>query len=194
MLQPLDTGGQRMERDAPEDLLLRAGAGELRAFELLYDRTAMLVHAVARDVLGDEQQAEEVTQEALVEVWRTAARYRPERGDAVAWLLTVAHRRAVDRLRSVRSARERETRFAARSHEIAHDSVVEAVLTRGEYRQVRRCLSTLTALQLEAVTLTYYCGLTYREAAQRLAAPASTVKTRLRDGLIRLRDCLHAQR
>ncbi|MFR9731041.1 ECF RNA polymerase sigma factor SigK [Saccharopolyspora sp. MS10] len=193
MWQPVVDGRRTAgERDPVEELLLRVGAGEVEAFAPLYDRTALPVHAVARAVLDDAGQAEEVTQETMVEVWRTAARYRPEQGRALAWVLTLARRRAVDRLRSVRSARARDARFAARSHEVAHDSVVEAVLVRGEHRQVRRCLAALTALQLESVTLTYYGGLTYREAAERLSAPAATVKTRLRDGLIRLRDCLDA--
>lgn len=186
MRQPQGAGA----RDGPEALLLRVAAGDPRAFELLYDRVVVLVHAAARDVLDDDGHAEEVTQEAMVEVWRTAARYRPERGGAIGWVLTVAHRRAVDRLRSVRSSRARDARFAARSHRIAHDSVVEAVLIRSEHCEVRSCLAGLTALQREAVALTYYCGLDHREAARRLAAPAATVKTRLRDGLIRLRDCL----
>ncbi len=143
-----------------------------------------------RAVLRDQAQSEEVTQEVLVEVWRTAPRYRRDRGTAVNWILTLAHRRAVDRVRSADAAAARDHKAALLDRLPEYDEVAERVEASLEREQVRRCLRTLTELQRQSVTLAYYRGLTYREVAEALALPLGTVKTRLRDGLIRLRDCL----
>ena len=146
------------------------------------------VWGVVLRVVRDPAQSEEVAQEVLVEVWRTAPRYDPMLGGAMAWVLTVAHRRAVDRVRSAQAARVREARFGVESIEREFDEVAETVTTNLEREQVRRCLGSLTALQRESVELAYYGGRTYTEVAELLKAPLGTVKTRLRDGLIRLRD------
>ncbi|MBO7939216.1 sigma-70 family RNA polymerase sigma factor [Streptomyces sp. S9] len=171
-------------------LLHEVALGDQEAFAALYDAVAGSVLGVARAVLRDQAQSEEVAQDVLVEVWRTAPRYRPERGTVINWILTLAHRRAVDRVRSVEAAAARDTKAALLDHQPAYDEVTEEVETRLEREQVRRCLRTLTELQRQSVTLAYYRGLTYREVAEALAVPVGTVKTRLRDGLIRLRDCL----
>ncbi|MYR00700.1 MULTISPECIES: sigma-70 family RNA polymerase sigma factor [unclassified Streptomyces] len=171
-------------------LLHEVALGDQEAFAALYDTVAGSVLGVARAVLRDQAQSEEVAQDVLVEVWRTAPRYQPERGSALSWILTLAHRRAVDRVRSVEAAAARDTRAALLDHQPAYDEVTEQVESRLEQEQVRRCLRTLTELQRQSVTLAYYRGLTYREVAEALALPLGTVKTRLRDGLIRLRDCL----
>ena len=102
----------------------------------------------------------------------------------------MAHRRAVDRVRSAQSASDREVKVAQRDHTPDYDVVLEQVESRLELEQVRRCLDSLTALQRQSVTLAYYGGHTYREVAEALEVPLGTVKTRMRDGLIRLRDCL----
>ncbi|EGX56903.1 sigma factor [Streptomyces zinciresistens K42] len=172
------------------ELLHRVALGDHQAFAALYDRVAGSVLGVARAVLRDRAQSEEVAQEVLVEVWRTAPRYRPDRGTPANWILTLAHRRAVDRVRSVEAAAARERRAALLDRLPEFDEVTEEVEARLEREQVRRCLRTLTQVQREAVTLAYYRGLTYREVADVLTLPLGTVKTRLRDGLIRLRDCL----
>ncbi|MFJ4804755.1 sigma-70 family RNA polymerase sigma factor [Streptomyces murinus] len=171
-------------------LLHEVALGDQEAFAALYDTVAGSVLGVARAVLRDQAQSEEVAQDVLVEVWRTAPRYQPERGSALNWILALAHRRAVDRVRSVEAAAARDTRAALLDHQPAYDEVTEQVESRLEQEQVRRCLRTLTELQRQSVTLAYYRGLTYREVAEALALPLGTVKTRLRDGLIRLRDCL----
>ncbi|GAA2464453.1 MULTISPECIES: sigma-70 family RNA polymerase sigma factor [Streptomyces] len=171
-------------------LLHEVALGDQEAFAAVYDTVAGSVLGVARAVLRDRAQSEEVAQDVLVEVWRTAPRYQPERGSALNWILTLAHRRAVDRVRSVEAAAARDTRAALLDHQPAYDEVTEQVESRLEQEQVRRCLRTLTELQRQSVTLAYYRGLTYREVAEALALPLGTVKTRLRDGLIRLRDCL----
>nr|BFD88533.1 sigma-70 family RNA polymerase sigma factor [Streptomyces sp. Xyl84] len=173
-----------------EQLVGKVALGDREAFAAVYDLVAAPVLGVVRGVLRDRAQSEEVSQEVLVEVWRTAPRYRPERGTAINWILTLAHRRAVDRIRSVEASAAREERAARLDRLPEYDEVTEQVEARLEREQVRRCLRTLTEVQRQSVTLAYYRGLTYREVAEALALPLGTVKTRLRDGLIRLRDCL----
>ncbi|MDQ1640750.1 MAG: polymerase sigma-70 factor, subfamily [Actinomycetota bacterium] len=173
-----------------DDLLTLVARGDGPAFEVLYDEVANAVFGVVRRVLRDPAQSEEVTQEVLVEVWRTATRFDPERGSATTWILTMAHRRAIDRVRSSQASQDRDLRVATRDHVRDYDQVAEQVEARLEQEQVRRCLEQLTDLQRESITLAYYGGHTYREVAELLDLPLGTVKTRLRDGLIRLRDCL----
>ncbi len=182
-------GPQRRGPDL-EELVAKVAFGDQDAFGSLYDAVAGPVLGLVRRVLRDPAQSEEVTQEVMLEIWRTAARFRPERGAAMSWVMTMAHRRAVDRVRSAQAATDREHRAAAASQTPAYDEVVEQVESRIEREQVRRCLRGLTELQRESVTLAYYRGCTYREVAELLGVPLGTVKTRLRDGLIRLRDCL----
>jgi RNA polymerase sigma-70 factor (ECF subfamily) len=174
--------------ETPGDLLSRVARGDEAAFSALYDELAPRVFGLCRRVLRDPAQAEEVAQEALLEVWRTASRYDPAKGSAASWALTIAHRRAVDRVRSEQASTERERRLA--TEEVPYDEVVEEATARLERQQVRRCLGSLTELQREAITLAYYQGYSYREVAERLDTGLPTVKTRMRDGLIRLRDCL----
>jgi len=139
-------------------------------------------------VVRDPSLSEEVTQEVFVEVWRAASRFDAGKGSPMAWVATIAHRRAVDRVRSEQRSADRDRRAA--SSLIAYDDVAETVEDNLDRERVRRCLRTLTDLQREAVTLAYYGGYTYREVANLLRVPAGTVNTRMRDGLIRLRDCL----
>lgn len=187
-LTAIDGGGGVMPDD--EGLLLAVARGDHDAFEALYDRFAANVFGVVRRTLRDPSQSEEVTQEVFVELWRQAARFDPERGRASTWILTFAHRRAVDRVRAEQSRRDRTDRVAAREHRREHDEVAESVELRLEHQQVRAALEVLTPLQREAVELAYYRGLTYREVAEQLGAPLGTIKTRMRDGLIRMRDAL----
>ncbi|MGW5863981.1 ECF RNA polymerase sigma factor SigK [Streptomyces sp. NPDC055239] len=177
----------------PDELLLLIAKGDQSAFEKLYDLVSGPVHGLVRRVLRDPAQSEEVVQEVLLELWRTAARFDPARGSAFAWIFTLAHRRAVDRVRSTRAASERERRAAVeRGEGPAFDQVAEAVEAGLERERVRRCLGRLTDLQRQAVTLAYYDGYTYREVSRRLSVPLGTVKTRMRDGLLRMRECLGA--
>jgi len=141
-----------------------------------------------RKVLRDPSQSEEVAQEVLLEVWRAASRFDPARGSATSWVLTIAHRRAVDRVRSESAATAREQKLAP-GPDTADDvaELAEAALDR---RRVRRCLGALTTLQAQSVRLAYYGGYSYPQVSELLGVPLGTIKTRIRDGLIRLRDCL----
>ncbi|MFE6510755.1 ECF RNA polymerase sigma factor SigK [Nocardioides sp. NPDC057767] len=173
----------------PARVLTAVAGGDLDAFGSLYDVMAPLVFGVARRVVRDPSRAEEVTQEVFTEVWRQAARFDPSRGSVRTWMLTIAHRRAVDTVRSSQASRAREEQVARREPvEVAGPE--DAVVTAAEYQDVRRCLDSLTPLQSQAVRLAYYQGFTYPEVAELLGRPLPTVKTRMRDGLIRLRDCL----
>ncbi|GAA4790778.1 sigma-70 family RNA polymerase sigma factor [Streptomyces sp. C10-9-1] len=190
MNEPAPIGGPALAGPDLQELLALVARGDQDAFAELYDAVSGTVLGLVRAVLRDPAQSEEVTQEVLVEVWRTAARFKPSLGSARTWILTLAHRRAVDRVRSAQAATDREHRAALLERTPAYDEVTEQVEARLEREQVRRCLGGLTELQRQSVTLAYYRGLAYREVAELLAVPLGTVKTRLRDGLIRLRDCL----
>ena len=174
----------------PADLMARVARGDSAAFAQLYDLMAPRVYGLIRRVLRNPAQSEEVTQEVMVEIWRTATRYDADRGSLTSWILTMAHRRAIDRVRSEQSSTDREQAVAAASSITEYDEVAETVTTNLEVEQVRHCLGSLTELQRESVTLAYYGGYSYREVAELLDAKLATIKARMRDGLIRLRDCL----
>ncbi|BCY11174.1 ECF RNA polymerase sigma factor SigK [Actinoplanes sp. L3-i22] len=176
----------------PGELLRATARGDEQAFARLYDLVAPRVYGLIRRMLRDPALAEEVAQEVLVEVWRTAARFDPACGSATAWVFTIAHRRAVDRVRAEQTAADRTMRAGVAAIDTPYDSVADEVSGRLERQQVRHCLDDLTELQRQAVTLAYYQGYSYPQVAELLKAPVGTVKTRMRDGLIRLRDCLGA--
>lgn len=180
-------GGRGAETE--RELLAGVVTGSESAFAELYDLIAPPVHAVVLRVIRDPSQAEEVTQEVLVELWRLAPRFDERRGSVRTWASTVAHRRAVDRVRATQSARDRDQRDTVeRTAPPDHDQVAEVVEDRLERERVTRALDSLTPTQRESIELAYFSGYTYREVAVVLDVPEGTIKTRIRDGLIRLRD------
>jgi RNA polymerase sigma-70 factor (ECF subfamily) len=171
-----------------ESLLARVAEGDQQAFGELYDQISPRVFGLIRRLLVDHAQSEEVTQEVFLEIWQSATRYQPSRGGATTWILTMAHRRAVDRIRSSQSGRDRDVKIGIRDYVAEYDNVAETVETTIENERVKEALSQLTELQRQAVTLAYYGGYSHSEVAAMLSVPIGTVKTRLRDAMIRLRD------
>ena len=171
-----------------EDLLGRVAQGDQHAFAELYDRTASRVFGLVKRLLRDHAQSEEVTQEIFLEIWQTATRYDAGKGGAMAWMLTMTHRRAVDRVRASQSSRDRDTRIGVRDFAPEFDSVAENVEITIESERVKEAMKRLTELQRQAVSLAYFGGYSHSEVSQMLKVPIGTVKTRLRDGMIRLRD------
>jgi RNA polymerase sigma-70 factor (ECF subfamily) len=182
------------DHHAPDDaqdplgvLLSRAGRGDQSAFSELYDSLAPLLHGVVLQVVRDPAQSEEVTQEAFIELWRLAPRYDASRGSVRSWATTLAHRRAIDRVRSEQSGRDRTDR-EAQKRPIQTADVAEQVVATIDGTRVRKALERLTDIQRQAVELAYFGGHSYREVAVLLNVAEGTIKTRIRDAMIRLRD------
>lgn len=171
-------------------LLRRVAHQDSEAFAQLYDATSARVYGMVCRVLRDRGYSEETTQDVYLQVWRTAESYDPASGSALAWLLTLAHRRAVDRVRSEQAATQRDSRYGLATVERDADNVTDAVLAGEDRRRVAECLGGLTDIQRECIELAYYQGLTYVQVSERLSANLATVKSRMRDGLRSLRNCL----
>ena len=168
-------------------LLLQIAQGDQAAFARMYDLLSPRVFGLILRVLVDRSQSEEVLQEVFLEVWQSADRFAPNRGQGRSWILTIAHRRAVDRVRSAQASTDRDVRAGFRDLEVPHDDVAEQVELRIEGERVATALSRLTDAQREALTLAYYGGYSQSEIAVLVGAPLGTIKTRMRDGLSRLR-------
>ena len=171
-------------------LLRRVAHHDSGAFAELYDATRSRVYGMVCRVLRDRGYSEETTQDVYLQVWRTAESYDPASGSALAWLLTLAHRRAVDRVRAEQAASQRDSRYGASTVERESDHVTDAVLSGEDRRRVTACLEGLTDIQRECIELAYYQGMTYVQVSERLSANLATVKSRMRDGLRGLRNCL----
>lgn len=194
---PEGTGGRGPAADLPDEvgprlaeLLHRSSLGDEQAFAELYDATSARLHGLVLRVVRNPAQAEEVTQEVFLEVWRMASRFDPARGSALSWLMTIGHRKAVDRVRSAEASTRRDTSYHQQTQPIDHDATADAAHTSLEAQRVRTALQALTPVQHEAVKLAYFGGYTHTEVATMLDLPVGTAKTRIRDGLIRLRDAM----
>jgi RNA polymerase sigma-70 factor (ECF subfamily) len=174
-------------KDPLGTLLGRAGRGDQAAFGELYDALAPLLHGLVLKVVRDPAQSEEVTQEAFIELWRLAPRYDASRGTVRSWAATIAHRRAIDRVRSEQAGRDRTER-ESQKRPIQDNDVAEQVVANIDGTRVRKALERLTEMQRQALELAYFGGHTYREVALLLDVAEGTIKTRIRDGMIRLRD------
>ncbi|WP_423921739.1 ECF RNA polymerase sigma factor SigK [Frigoribacterium sp. 2-23] len=180
-----------LDRDQTDEVLLALAAdGQHAPFAQFYDRAAPRVLGIVQRVLVDRAQAEEVTQEVFLETWQHAARFDPAKGKALSWVLTMAHRRAIDRVRASQSSRDRDLTIGIRDFTASSDDVAHTAETRLEHARVTRALGSLTAFQREALELVYFGGLTHSEAARHADVALGTMKTRLRDGLIALRRVL----
>lgn len=179
---------------AAAELAARLGAiagGDRDAFAAFYDDTCARVFGLASRIVRNPTLAEEITQEVYLQVWTSTARqYDPALASPIGWLMTLTHRRSVDRVRAEQSASDRNHLYGASHLGRDHDTVSEQVEQRLDEQRVTDCLDTLTATQREAIGLAYYSGRTYREVAENLDVALPTVKSRIRDGLIRLKNCL----
>jgi len=185
--------GERRSTDEAGDLLVRVARGDETAFTSFYDLIIERVYGVVLSVLRDPAQSEEVTQEVMVELWRTAPKFDAERGNSTTWAVTIAHRRAVDRVRSEQSHRTRDDREARLAGTGSAPDTGTEVIDRLERQRIRAALAELTTPQRESIELAFFAGHSHVEVAALLGLPLGTVKTRIRDGLIRLRDRLELQ-
>jgi RNA polymerase sigma-70 factor (ECF subfamily) len=186
-LMPVPTS-ESVEDLSIESLLREVADGSRAAFAEMYDRISSRVMGLVTRLLRDRAQSEEVTQEVFLEIWQSASKFDQNRGSGMAWVLTMAHRRAVDSIRSAQKSHDRDIKIGIRDMEREFDGVAETVEIRIENERVKGAMSRLTPLQREAVILAYYGGYSHSEMSQILGIPLGTVKTRLRDGMIRLRD------
>jgi RNA polymerase sigma-70 factor (ECF subfamily) len=191
-LVPGDRGvsvSDEQSRAGRQQLLVeRVGHGDRAAFGELYDEMAPRVLGLVMRLLRDPAQSEEVTQEIFLEIWQTAPRFDPNKGGAATWILTMTHRRAVDRVRASQASRDRDVRIGIRDIDADYDHVAESVEVRIEHERVEKAMARLTDTQRQAITLSYYGGYSNSEVAEILSVPLGTIKTRIRDGMIRLRD------
>jgi RNA polymerase sigma-70 factor, ECF subfamily len=173
-----------------DELLRQVARRDVDAFATFYDQTRARVFGLVTRVLRDPGYSEETTQDIYLQVWRTADAYNPAAGSPLSWLMTIAHRRAVDRVRSEQAASQRESRYGAATVELPSDHVADSVILTDERRQVTDCLGSLTDRQREAIQLAYYDGLTYVQVSEHLSANLATIKSRMRDAIRGLRRCL----
>lgn len=171
-------------------LLKGCSLGDEAAFAKLYDLTSTRLFGLVLRVVRDRAQSEEVTQDAYLDIWRNSSRFDPGRGSALSWLMTIGHRKAVDRVRSAEAARPRDTAYEARDRTAGFDQTVEEAHSNLDAQRIHRALEASTEPQRSALELAYFGGYTHQEVASMLKLPLGTAKTRIRDGLIRLRDTI----
>ncbi|WP_132993438.1 ECF RNA polymerase sigma factor SigK [Gordonia zhaorongruii] len=171
-------------------LLVESAAGDHSAFARLYDLTSARVYGLVLRILHDRSHAEEVVQESYLRYWQHASEYDPARGSVISWMMTIAHRRSVDRVRSEELHRQRGSQYSTANTAVPPAPVTEPLEQREEAATLRQCLSRLTELQRNSIELSYFSGMTYPEVAAHTATPLPTIKSRIRDGLRSLRTCV----
>lgn len=186
-----EDGGDRTDHIG--DLLVEVAGGSRDAFARLYDLLSPRVLGLIVRVLVDRAQGEEVLQDVFLEIWQSAAAFAPNKGQGRSWVLTIAHRRAVDRVRSSQSSHDRDERAGFRELAAGSDDVAEQVERRLDAKRVSQALGRLSEPQREALTLAYYGGYSQTEIAALVGAPLGTIKTRMRDGMTRMRRELEVQ-
>ncbi len=186
--------GEDPRSDELARMLRRCARRDEAQFARLYDATAPRLFGLVRQVVRDVGQAEEVTQEAYLQIWEQSARFNPDKGSALSWMMTIAHRRAVDRVRAAESRADRENAYDVGRQSVPYDTTADTAHRELDAQRVRQAMDALTSAQRSAVDLAYFGGYTHREVAALLDLPVGTAKTRIRDGLIRLRDTMGVQR
>lgn len=178
-------------QDEDRTLLRRVIRGDQEAFAALYDRYSAAAFGLAVKICNNRVLAEDVVQEAFLSIWRRAGGFDPERGSVAAYLMAAVHNKAVDAVRHEESQRRRsEEGISDFLAESGGEEVLEAAWLGVRRTQVRAAVASLSSVQREALELAYFEGLTYSEVAEKLGVPLGTAKTRLRDGMIRLRTLL----
>lgn len=187
VIDGMDVPEDGTANDHAAELLVRVAAGDQSAFAQLYDMLSPRVFGLILRVLVNRSQSEEVLQEVFLEVWQSASRFAPNKGQGRSWVFTIAHRRAVDRVRASQASADRDVKAGLRDVGVAHDSVAEQVELGIAGQQVITALGTLPEAQRETIVLSYYGGYSQSEIAALVGSPLGTIKTRMRDGLTRLR-------
>jgi len=173
---------------ADEDLISLAASGDAQAFATLYDRHARSAYSLAYRMMGEKQAAEDLLQDAFLKVWRSAEGYRAERGSVRTWILSIAHNRAIDQLRSMASRRRTQQKVEAEAPRSQPSEAFSETWRNSQGEQVREALGTLPAEQLKVLELAYFSGYTHLEISELLGVPLGTVKGRMRLGLKKIRE------
>jgi RNA polymerase sigma-70 factor, ECF subfamily len=173
---------------ADEDLIALVGEGDAPAFAVLYDRHARAAYSLAYRMMGEEQAAEDLVQDALLKVWRGAGSYRTERASVRTWVLSIVHNRGIDQLRSLASRRRTQDKVEASAPASEPSEAFAEAWRNARREQVREALSTLPSEQLKILELAYYSGYTHAEIAGVLGLPLGTVKGRMRLGLKKMKE------
>ena len=187
--------GARSGDDGDELVTLLTGAagGDRPAFARLYDLTSSRIYGLALRIVRDRHYAEEIVQEDYLQYWQKAPEYHPSRGSVITWMMTIAHRRAVDRVRSEELQQRKAADYGAANVAPPQAVPLELIVDRDEARSLRTCMNELTDLQRDSIEMSYFNGLSYPEVAKETSTPLPTIKSRIRDGLRRLKNCLRSE-